>query len=214
MAWTLAEIEAQWLGGGSITLAADQTLAAFNHVESLFGREWMEASRRQHGIVSSGLHMVMDIWTKSERLATLEAIPNHSSLLERLRRNDTDAWAELTAIHIIMLDEDSVLVELEPEVVVDGRQTKPDFRASRLNEPWIYVEVTQPHESLAEQRLYRLLEELTHIPDIGAPSYALEVFLRRQPRPNEVASIVARVREVYKLSGQHKEELSRHAATE
>jgi hypothetical protein len=44
MFWTWEEIQADWLGGGPVDMAPEKAVAAFNRVERIFGRQWMDKS--------------------------------------------------------------------------------------------------------------------------------------------------------------------------
>jgi hypothetical protein len=56
------EIEEDWLLGNQLALPHDEVVRAFNVVEARFGREWIEASRTDSGVITRGtsptLHVV------------------------------------------------------------------------------------------------------------------------------------------------------------
>ena len=76
-----------------------------------------------------------------------------------------------------------------------GRQRKCDFRIERQNEPWLYVEVTQPDVSEAQARVQQLLNLIVDVVNSVRRPFALEVFFRREPSDDEIAPLVERIRD-------------------
>jgi hypothetical protein len=51
MAWTIEEIEREWLGGSSLAASPQEIIAAFERCELVLGRDWIEARYRGKGAV-------------------------------------------------------------------------------------------------------------------------------------------------------------------
>jgi hypothetical protein len=101
-AFTWQEIEQDWLGGSSgLAAAADDVVVAFNTVAAYFGRDWVEASRARSGGPTRGMWPTLHIVALGRRFAALDGIPNSQVLLDKLRRHQPDAIAELTSIYLI-----------------------------------------------------------------------------------------------------------------
>src|SRR6266704_2829029 len=98
--YTWQEIEQEWLGGGLAT-TPDEVLTAFNEVASRFGREWVEATRTRNGIASRGASPTLYIVTLARLLHALDGAPNSAALIEKVRRGNLDARAELIAIYLL-----------------------------------------------------------------------------------------------------------------
>ncbi|HMJ00722.1 MAG TPA: hypothetical protein VK488_12865 [Gaiellaceae bacterium] len=92
-------------------------------------------------------------------------------------------------------------------MIVGGRQRKPDFRVQKADSDWTYVEVTAPGRSVAQQAVLGTLERIGRLISTVKRSYALEVFLRREPSKAEEEYLLGRVPEVCRLDGVHTEEL-------
>jgi hypothetical protein len=147
MTYTWQEIEQDWLGGSSgLAASTDEVVTAFNAVASLFGREWVDASRIRNGVVTRGTSPTLYIVTVARLLAALDGVPNATALLDKVREGHPDARAELIAIYLLRSGNPGVLVEVEPEVRVGERDRKPDFRTRVSDESWAYVEVTNPNK--------------------------------------------------------------------
>ena len=182
-------------------------LAAFNEVASHFGREWVEATRTKNGIASRGMAPTLYIVSLARLLRALDGVPNTTGLLEKVRQGDADARAELIAIYLMRAGNPDALVEAEPEVQVGTRNRKPDFRAQIAGEPWTYVEVTNPNTSDAQADVLSGLDRLTGLVEGCSGSFALEVFLKREPTAAELDLIAAEIEQRHQTAGQSTVEL-------
>jgi len=106
-------------------------------------------------------------------------------LLAKIRAEDRSAHAELEAIFLLRHSGETD-VELEPEI---GNGRKCDFRIRRLDGAWVYVEVTAPDYANANELVKKKLGELTNLVEQLAVSVALEIFLQREPNPDELGQI-------------------------
>jgi hypothetical protein len=208
MSYTWQEIEQDWLGGGGgLAASPDEVLSAFNEVAGRFGREWVEATRTRNGVPSRGLAPTLYIVTMARLLRSLDGLPNTAGLLEKVSRGSSDARAELIAIDLIRTENPGVIVEVEPEVRVGGRDRKPDFRTQMAGEPWTYVEVTNPNTSDPQEEVRRGLAQLTGLVRDCSGSFALEVFLKREPSAADLDLIADMIMQEHQTRAQSTVEL-------
>lgn len=194
MTYTWDEIEAGWLGGQRLVVSPEEVTKAFNTVATRFGRDWVETSRMHSGSVVGGTQPALHIVTLCQMLESLGDAPNSDQLLAKVRAEAADARAELAAIHLLRSGRPATDLEVEPSVVVGSRNRKPDFRIRESEESWTYVEVTQASTSEAQANVSRGLEKLTKdlVRDCGG-SFALEVFLKRNPTASEIDLIASQI---------------------
>jgi len=171
MAWTWKRIEQDWLAGGRVAAEPSAVVAAFERVETAFGRDWIEQSRVHPLVVPKGSSPQSTIVRGSDPvltvvqvgglLASLEGIPGVDTLMQKLRRSERAAMAEATAIHLLRQQPSDSVVELEPAVSLAGRpDRKGDVRVRRDGDPWTYVEVSATDRNAIEREALRLLEWL------------------------------------------------------
>jgi hypothetical protein len=208
VAYKWVEIEQRWLGGPSgMAATRDEVTSAFNEVASRFGREWVEATRTRNGVATRGTSPTLFIVTLVRLLHAVDGVPNSDALIEKVRQGNPDARAELMAIYILRHENPEALVEIEPTVTVGTRKRRPDFRARVPTEPWTYVEVTNPSTSDAQADVQRGLRRLTGLVNDCTESFALEVFLKREPTAAEPDLIADMIRQEHQTAGQSVAEL-------
>lgn len=206
MSLTWEHIQQDWLGGGQLALSPEVVVDAFNRVEDMLGREWIERLRTPDG--TTGTAPTLRVVTMGQMLASLDGVLGTKKLLASLRRGDASARAELMAIHLAAPGLKEIAVELEPSIIVEGRHANPDFRARHYGGPWTYVEVTQPDSSDAQRVVESVLQRLTDLVLATKKAFALEIFLRREPTEVEIEDIRSRVEELYLRDGVHSEDLA------
>jgi len=210
MSYTWQDIEQHWLGDGGSSLAAspDEVVSAFNEVAAQFGREWVEVTRTRNGVPSRGLAPTLYIVTMARLLRSLEGLPNAAGLLEKVSSGSADARTELIAIDLIRTENPGAIVEIEPEIQVGARNRKPDFRTQMASEKWwTYVEVTNPNTSDAQEEVRQGLARLTALVRDCSGSFALEVFLKREPSAAELDLIADMIMQEHQARGQAAVEL-------
>jgi len=159
--YTWQEIEQDWLGGVSgLAASSAEMVSAFNEVAARFGREWVEATRTRNGTASRGTSPTLYVVTLARLLRALDGAANSAALIEKVRRGNLDARAELIAIYLLRSENQQALVEVEPEIRVGGRNRKPDFRTRMPAEPWTYIEVTNPGSGSTEKCTYNWYNRL------------------------------------------------------
>jgi hypothetical protein len=209
MPYTWQEIRDDWLGGAnSLAMSPDKVVASFNRVAEEFGDEWIEASRTRNGSTSRGLQSTLRIISLGQMFLAVGRPAGSGALLEKIRKRKIDAWAELCGMYLLSSDKPDITVEVEPEVTVGSRRRRPDFRVRSGDEPWTYVEVTlASRNSAAQKAILGSLDRLIHLVDSCTGSYALEVFLKREPGDQELDLIESLIREQHAAMGQAEAEL-------
>jgi hypothetical protein len=206
--YTWQEIEQDWLGGASgLVTSPDEVLSAFNEVALRFGREWVEDTRTRNGVTIRGTAPTLYVVTLARLLHALDGVANSDKLIAKVRKGHPDARAELIAIYLLRTGNPEALVEIEPEIRVGGHDRKPDFRAQTANEPWTYVEVTNPNTSDAQADVLRGLARLTGLVNSCSGSFALEVFLKREPTSKELDLITDEIQQEHESAGRSAVEL-------
>jgi hypothetical protein len=189
------EIERDWLLGGKLALANDQVLHAFNLVEAQFGRGWIEATRVHGGTITRGTSPTLYVVMLGQLLESLGSAPNAGHLLDKVRDGLPDARAELVAIHLVRAGVPDLELEIEPAVIVGSRNRKPDFRVRKAGQDWTYAEVTQANISRAQADVRGSMEWIAGLVDTLTGTFAVEVFLKREPTPDEVDLISAQIKD-------------------
>jgi hypothetical protein len=191
VAWTYDRIQREWLGGGRIAMAPDLVVSAFLRCEELLGNDWIERMKRG----STGTSPTLSVASVGTLLASISDLKDTAPLLAKIRNSDRSAFAELRAIYLLRRDTATSFVELEPTVTIAGRDRKCDFRIQRSDEPWVYVEVTQPDTSEAQARVQELLSSFADSVTSIKKAFTLEVFFRREPSDDEASHLLRTIPE-------------------
>jgi hypothetical protein len=207
LAWTWDEIDQDWLLGSKLAATPDEVVTAFNRVDHVLGRGWIEASRTHSGVPSRGTLVTLHVVTTGQLLANLDSISGTDELIEKLRIHDASAFAELTALHLIRSQEPSSIIEVGPSDRVGDRNRRPDFRVRLGSEAWIYVEVTQPDIAEAQTRVQNVLNRIADLLQPIKKGFALEVFLRREPTNEDLEELVPAIQDVCVLEGHQSRDL-------
>ena len=208
MTWTYEEIKSDWIGDSRIAVSPEGIVDAFNRVDSVLGREWIDRSRGRSGTPTArGSVPTLPVVSMGQRLASLDGVHKAEHLIKGLRNKDQSSHAELTAIYLLR-SLHTTFVELYPAVTVGTETKEPDFRIRQPDDgSWTYVEVTQPAESAAGKRVKEVLDQLSIPLELVKKSYALEIFFHREPTEKEVESITKIVLQVCKEDGVLKKEM-------
>jgi hypothetical protein len=188
LSWSWEQIERDWLGGGRIAVSSADAVNAFNRAEETLGADWITGCRGSSG-TAMGLAPTLTVVTMGQFLAALNGASGADGLLQKLRRRDASADAELTAIYLLKRDQPNACVELEPEVTIGGRIGKPDFRIVLNVDDWTYVEVTQANLSAEQALAHRIIEEIAALIKPIKRNFAVNVFLRRIPTGDELKEL-------------------------
>ena len=181
--FTWREISSDWLGGTTTCGEHDAIIDAFNRVERVLGRPWMNW---RWGAIR-GVAATLEVVRTGALLKGLDGVSDSERLVDGIRRGDRSLIAEAEAIRLVLRLDPTAQVELEPEIQ-SGR--RPDFRVRRPGEGWVYVEVTSPEKSDAQRRVEAAIERLVNAPEATETTrFAIEVFLAREPDDLDVARI-------------------------
>jgi hypothetical protein len=203
MPWTFKEIEGDWTPG-TLTIPEDEIVSAFDRVEKILGRDWIEMSRTSSGVAKRGSAPTLSVISMGQKLATIEdLLPQAERLIEHTRKGDQAAGTELTAIYLLRSRRPTAEIQLYPSV---GNRVA-DFRIRQGGEPWVYGEVTRADLSMAESRAQNVMQGLADLVISIKKEFALEVFLRREPSAIEIEALKGFVQAICKLDGVHRQEL-------
>ena len=204
VAWTVEAIEQSWLGApvGSLALDPRLVVEAFSRVEGRLGQSWLEEAHTSNGKIVFGTGPTLQVVAMGERLSALEGLAGSERLVEKIRRHDVSAEAELEAIYLVRYAQ-YVEVELEPPV--GGRLA--DFLAREEGGTSVYVEVTFPDWAKATERAQTVLRRVAELVHRIKKTFTLEVFLRREPDDEELNGILAAVPNFCTQEGIRRQEL-------
>jgi hypothetical protein len=201
MAWSIEKIERDLLGGriDIIALPPATILETVKRAETVLGSEWIASFTSAKGLLPA-----MDVIGTGLCLTSLEGLADSDKLIERIRRKESSADAELTAIYLLRSGYPLPELELYPPV---GTR-RADFRLRRGTEQWTTVEVTQALASNEQNRVQVILHRLTDsLLNIDA-QIVLEVQFRREPTDDEISLLCDRLPNFCCLRGQQRAELA------
>jgi hypothetical protein len=200
MGWSIEDVEQKLLHGKIDTIALPPAivLQAVDRAENALGSEWIASYSS-----AKGLAPAMDIVGTGLRLASLEGLAESETLIKQIRRKDSSADAELTAICLFRSSDPLTELELYPAV----GSRKADFRLRKGTEPWTTVEVTQALASKERNRIQAILRRLTDaLRNIDA-RFVLELQFRREPTDDEISALCDHLPNFCCLPGQQRAEL-------
>ncbi len=190
MAYDWADIKSRWLGEGRISMPQPRVVDAFTAAEMFLGREWVEKHRVKDGVVLTGALPTLAVAGTGAQLQAVQNAAGFPELLERLRTGEAATYSELMASFLCERGLTEIRLEYGTSVLVGDRIRRPDFRVARASHPWIYVEVTAPNRSEANQRAQKLIaaigEGLMALPS----GTTIEVLLLRYPSNEESGYLV------------------------
>ncbi len=99
MTWTIAQIETEW----NVSIEYPEiTLEAFERVERVLGLEWIGKIRNRSGFMNTGPAPFLQVVSMGGRLQVLDSLADSKLLVNKLKRGDVSAVAELTAMHLLL----------------------------------------------------------------------------------------------------------------
>lgn len=204
MAWDWKTIEADWLVKGRVALSPEQVVAAFERVERVLGREWIE---RAKGGASGSMPTLFVAGTGLE-LRALEQSTVPDLFIEKLRRGDVATHAELAVLHMLVGNDASVVAEVQDERSFPMGVPVSDMRARPVDrDEWVYVEVSRPDASDLRIRAGALIDRVASLVERIPETFGLEVFLRREPDADEEERITREVVDLCRVKGRHVRDL-------
>ena len=189
MSYTIEEIERDW---GATAPFPEIVVDAFERAEQILGRDWVESTRYVSGGKVSGASPLLKVMSMGGRLSVLDAIEGATKLVDKLKKQDASAEAELTAMHLLYVRNKMAKIKYEPDV---GNQRKADFSIRITNEDWTYVEVTRPNVSEMRERLVSILERVTTLVREIKRQFSLEVYFRREPNDEEIEGLLDHIQQ-------------------
>jgi hypothetical protein len=196
VSWRWEEIAEEWLAGAVIAVAPADIVTAFNVAERLLGPEWITRHRVQPGFITSGAPPTLAVVSVGQQLRLVEGSHGIEQLVDRLRRGDRSAFAELHAVSLCITADQNI--EVEFEVSAADETHKPDFRLRQPDLEWVYVEVAAPDTSVAEENARLIIQRVSTVISAAQVGTALDVSFHRDPIPEEVEVVVA---EMARLAG-------------
>lgn len=209
MAWTIEEIERNWMNGEPLGSASEEILAAFEMAEAIRGPDWVRSiTFLAGGARQWGFSALLPILSLANRASSLKNAVDANDLLHRLRSDDAAADSELSAIHLLRSSNPATELEIAPIAAVGDRQRRPDFRIRMPAERWTHVEVTELHQSsagtIAEQVLQTVVCEIMAV----ERAFLLEVVFWRFPSEGEIQDLVAQARSICSMAEPQRVDLS------
>jgi hypothetical protein len=203
MPWTWKRIEKEWLADGRVAHISEVTIDSFKEVERVLGAGWIDDVRKK----GRGSIPAASIVGTGQQLRSLRRVVNPADIVQKLRDDNRSAWGELAAIHALAGHREDVEIEVGPEVKVKGKPKKPDFRLRCNGDAWTYVEVSRPNTSEERRHLQTIMNRITTVLSTVEGHYVLEVYLRREPTPDELDIIIERGTDLCRQSGVVQEDL-------
>ena len=200
MGWSIEDVEQKLLHGkiDTVALPPATVLEAVDRAEKVLGSEWIASCSS-----AKGLSPAMGIVGTGLRLASLEGLAESERLVKQIRRKDSSADAELTAIYLFRSSDPLTECELYPTV----GSRKADFRLRKGSELWTTVEVRQALASKERNRIQAILRRLTDaLRNIDA-QFVLELQFRREPMDDEISALCNYLPNYCRLPGQRRAEL-------
>jgi len=174
------EIEEDWLKGSSICFAPSLVVEAFNSVEAIFGREYLEKIRQR------GASVTLRIVELGLILKEVRLLKDSNKLLERLGKGDPSALSE--ARLIAHYRQHNLPVLIEPKVSFEGVERYADF-AVQYKGKLIFVEVAQPlpsdEEKKTKKAMHQMLDEVGDVQQLCK----IHIYLYKLPNDKEIEKI-------------------------
>jgi hypothetical protein len=187
MSWAYQEIERDWLAGSPVAVGSSEIVAAFDRCERILGRDWINSAAEGPNGWMTGAAPTLAVVFMGQRLASLDGVVNSQQLIDKVRGREPYALAELSAIHLLRSGGGG-RVELEPLISHGNRRC--DFRIQREPGPWVYVEVTAPDTSEAEEQVQTIMQSICGEVISIKKAFSLEVFFRREPSDDELGEVL------------------------
>jgi hypothetical protein len=195
MGWDWATIESEWLGGtGPIASPQAAIVESFDLVEKVLGRKWMEEQLAAQSAPNQAPGPVASFVRIAEQLVRLRGCVGFSDVLRRMLEGQRAAFSELRAAYLCVVGHPDAIVEFNVAVTVGKKARRPDFRVCMPGDDWTHVEVKSLQTSEQAEKTSADLETLSQ-PFSDMPlGLAAEIFLHREPAPDEITAIINRAR--------------------
>jgi hypothetical protein len=195
MPLTWEEIEARFLCGARFAFDDSEIREAFHFVEETLGREWIERRASpipgQASIPGDGCIDVVSIYRE---ILSVRGAPGLDKVLAKIGNDDLSARSELSAAHLCVRGTEDIEIQFGVPVTIGEKQRVPDFRLRRADEPWTWVEVTRPRESMAQAEAEAINDRLSGLFTDAPRGRRSEIIIQRRPDQHEIAEIENRFR--------------------
>jgi hypothetical protein len=201
----------EWLLNQNLDYEPEEIVDAFNQVEKTMGSSWIGLTFG----TTRGIWNAISIIELGKMLVDVEKTPNGSKLINKIKENypnsiqqgaagrkigpsqfkASDSLHELShslqvARLIARYRRHSCVVEIEPELIVNGRRRFPDLRVLHDSDSnWTYVEVVCPGFSKETQEIYETLNRISTLED-QIMDRVIEVYLYRDPTELDIRQII------------------------
>ena len=199
----------EWLLNQNLDCEPKEIVDAFNQVEKTMGSDWIGLTFG----TSRGIWNTISIIELGKMLVEVEKTPNGSKLINKIKENYPNSFQQGAAgrkigpsqfkpsdgLHelahslqvarlIAHYRRHSYTVEIEPELMVNGRRRFPDLRV-KSDSKWTYVEVVCPSFSKETREVYEILNRISNIDD-QTMDRVIEVYLYKDPSEPEIRQII------------------------
>jgi len=203
MSFEWDEIQSKWLYDLPISYSKKEIVEAFNKVERKFGPELFDkyAWIRGNYIVT----LIVDLARILEETKKGKCrLPQNGEIVQKIKRNDLYSTSTLIRLAACYLRH-GLLVEFEPEILVDQRQRKPDLRV-RFDKKWIYIEESKLETSLHQKQLSSILERISNVAETVHSNLNIEVLLLKDEFSyEEVSNLIGKIKALSNIPEQPQE---------
>ena len=202
MHWTFDEINREWFGGAYLHWNSNDVEEAFALAEQIRGHAWVLGQEYDLGTTVPGIgrrggfFQFLRVYWFGKRMRAIVGLPGVDSLREQLLADYPAADSELTAIHLLRSRQLQTEAEIGPEITVEGRKRRPDFRIRNPFGVWTYVEVTKLNRSMASIRMQQLLERVADRVISISHAFLLEIVFWREPTQSEEDQVVSQAQAI------------------
>lgn len=203
------DILQDWLLNQNLDYDPEEIVDAFNQVEKTMGSDWIGLTFGTF----RGVWAAIPIIELGKMLREVEKIPDGSKLIKKIKDNypnnilqgtagrkispsqfkASDSLHELAhSLQVARLvahyRRHSYIVEIEPELIVNGRRRFPDLRV-KSDSKWVYV-VVCPSFSKETQEIFGTLNRISNLDDEIRMDRVIEVYLYKDPSELEIRQII------------------------
>jgi len=210
MPYQWIDILQDWLLNQNLNYDPVEIVDAFNQVDKSMGSNWIGLTFGTF----RGVWAAIPIIELGKMLREVEKIPDGSKLIKKIKDNypnnilqgtadrkigpsqfkASDSLHELAhSLQVARLVAHyrlhSYIVEIEPELIVNGRRRFPDLRV-KSDSKWVYVEVVCPGFSKEIQDIYWTLNRISNLDDEVRMDRVIEVYLYENPSELKIRQII------------------------
>ena len=186
--WHWEDIDRDYLLGQPILVSKEKVVDAFNLVDELLGKKWINRNFTN----KVGPLPTLSVVVMGEMLKIIKSCKGANNLIDKLKNDDRSAKSEIESIFIVSPSE--IDVEIEPEVSIRNTKRMPDFRIKKNNQDWVYVEVTSPNTSERNVLIQVIMNQITCNIETLQESTSVDILLDRDPSAEEIEQIIDKIK--------------------